>query len=175
MTDPIDVPSHFSKIRRIDAFRYLREEELRALLALSDIVEYAAGDRIIEQGDISEYFFAVIEGCVKVTVQELKEDDVVVSTIPAGDVFGEYAIFLREERSASVVASEPTKVLRIHRKSIMSFIRANPSAGNKFLMVIILSLLAKLKNANQEIAFEKQSEIDFNYVDSLVEDFMKEI
>jgi CRP-like cAMP-binding protein len=175
MTKPIDVTAHFSKIRRIDAFRYLREEELHALLALSDIVEFATGDRIIQQGDISEYFFAVIDGCVNVTVQELKEDDVEVNTIQPGDVFGESAIFLREERSANVVACDPTIALRIHRKSIMSFIKANPSAGNKFLMVIILSLLAKLKNANQEIAFEKQSEIDFDYVDSLVEDFMKEI
>jgi len=34
---------------------------------------------------------------------------------------------------------------------------------------------SKLKNANQEIAFEKQSEIDFDYVDSLLDDFMKDI
>ena len=175
MTENIDVSDYFSKIRRIDAFRYLKEEELRALLAVSDLMVYEVDDRIIQQGDISEHFFAVIEGCVNVTVQELNKDDVVVSRIQAGDVFGESAIFLQEQRTANVVSCERTVAVRIHRKAIMSFIKAYPSAGNKILMIIVLSLLSKLKNANQEIAFEKQTEIDFEYVDSLIEDFMKEI
>ena len=43
------------------------------------------------------------------------------------------------------------------------------------LLVIVFGLLTKLSNANQEIAFEKQSEIDFDYVDSVLDDFMKDI
>ena len=33
-----------------------------------------------------------------------------------------------------------------------------------------MSLLKKLRNANEELAFERQSEIDFEYVDSLIQD-----
>ena len=175
MADHRDVSDYLPGIRTIDAFRYLKNDELNALLANAEVVHYNEGAVIIQQGDISEHFFGVLEGSVNVCVHELNDNAVVVSKIEKGDVFGESAIFLREERSASVIAGEDTTVLRIHRKGIMAFIKALPSAGNKILMVIILSLLSKLKNANQEIAFEKQSEIDFDYVDALLDDFMKEI
>lgn len=175
MPEQCDVSEFLPKIRTIDAFRYLKDNELNALLAAAEVIRYAVDDVIVQQGDISEHFFGILEGTVNVSVQELNNEAVVVSKIDKGDVFGESAIFLREERSASVIAATETVALRIHRKSIMSFIKANPGAGNKILMVIILSLLSKLKNANQEIAFEKQSEIDFDYVDSLLDDFMKDI
>lgn len=175
MPEQRNIADYLPKIRTIDAFRYLKNDELNALLVSAETIHYAGGEVIIQQGDISEHFFGVLDGSVDVSVQELNDKAVVVSNIEKGDVFGESAIFLREERTASVIASVDTTVLRIHRKSIIAFIRAIPSAGNKILMVIILSLLSKLKNANQEIAFEKQSEIDFDYVDSLLDDFMKEI
>lgn len=175
MPEHRDVSAYLTKIRTIDAFRYLKDDELGALLSAAEAVHFEGGEVIVRQGDISEHFFGVLEGSVKVSVQELNDEEVVVSQIEKGDVFGESAIFIREERSASVIAAAAATVLRIHRKSIMGFIKANPSGGNKLLMVIILSLLSKLKNANQEIAFEKQSEIDFDYVDSLLDDFMKDI
>ncbi|MFH1983789.1 MAG: cyclic nucleotide-binding domain-containing protein [Pseudomonadota bacterium] len=175
MPEHREVSAYLPKIRTIDAFRYLKDDELRALLTSAEVLHFSNGEAIVRQGDISEHFFGVLEGTVNVSVQELNNEEVVVSKIEKGDVFGESAIFLREERSASVIADTVATVLRIHRKSIIAFIRANPAGGNKILMVIILSLLNKLKNANQELAFEKQSEIDFDYVDSLLDDFMKDI
>jgi hypothetical protein len=62
----------------------------------------------------------------------------------------------------------------MHRKEMLSFIKDNPQAGNKILMLLICSLLRKLREANQELAFEKQSVIDWEDIDSLVQDFMKE-
>ena len=35
--------------------------------------------------------------------------------------------------------------------------------------------LKKLKQTNQELAYEKQSEIDFNYADTLIQDFLNDI
>ena len=175
MPEQRDVSAYLPKIRTIEAFRYLNDDELRALLTAAEVIHFASGEAIVRQGDISEHFFGVLEGSVNVSVQELNKEEVVVSRIKQGDVFGESAIFLSEERSASVIAAADTVVLRIHRTAMMAFIKTNPTGGNKILMVIILSLLSKLKNANQEIAFEKQSEIDFDYVDSLLDDFMKDI
>jgi hypothetical protein len=51
-------------------------------------------------------------------------------------------------------------------------IKDNPQAGNKILMLIVHRLLHKLREANQELAFEKQSVIDLDDLDSLVQDFM---
>jgi hypothetical protein len=65
--------------------------------------------------------------------------------------------------------------LRIHKSDLLRFIKDYPKSGNKVLMMIILSLLKKLKKANQELAYEKQAEIDFNYADTLIQDFLNDI
>jgi len=74
-----------------------------------------------------------------------------------------------------VTCADDTVALRIHKGDLLQFIKDNPRSGNKVLMMIILSLLKKLKQTNQELAYEKQSEIDFNYADTLIQDFLNDI
>ena len=167
-----DFQPYMEFIRAAEIFRILSSEELEGLLTVADIVHYDADEAIIIQGDVGQHLFSVIRGSVDVTTQEYGDQPYVLSHLKAGDIFGEAAIFLREERSATVSSAEETVMLRIDRKEMMDYIRHNPEAGNKILMVIILSLLAKLRAVNQEFVFEKQSEVDYSYVDSLVEDFM---
>lgn len=175
METATDLSGFLPKIRTIDAFRYLKEEELSAILDLAEIVVYDSQEEIIAQGDVGEYFFAVIDGEVEISIQQLNKPGVVLSTLTSGEIFGESAIFLKEERTATATSIKRTVVIRIHRQNMLRFFRTTPHAGNKILMIIVLGLLTRLKNANQELAFEKQPDIDFDYVDSLVEDFMKEI
>jgi CRP-like cAMP-binding protein len=156
-------------------FSYLTDKDLKGLLSVSEIIAYKKGDIIISQGDASQFLFAVLEGNVHVSLQDLKDKDVLICRIGPGEVFGEAAIFMAEKRTANVISSKPTVAVRIHRKDLMSYVRHNPVAGNKILMIIIYGLLKKLKDANQELAFEKQSDMDFDGVDSLIQDFMRDI
>ena len=172
MTRIEEFQPYMDVIRAAKIFRILSSAELEGLLAVADIVQYDADEAIIIQGDVGQHFFVVISGSVDVSTQEFGDQPYVLSHLKAGDIFGEAAIFLREERSATVTSAEETVMLRIDRKDMMDYIRRNPEAGNKILMVIILSLFTKLRAVNQEFIFEKQSEVDYSYVDSLVEEFM---
>ena len=62
----------------------------------------------------------------------------------------------------------------IHRKDIIDFLKSNTDAGSKILMLIIYSLLKKLKEANLEIAFERKADIVQTDIDSMVKDIMKD-
>jgi len=175
MPESLDTQTYLSAAGRVDMFRYLSEKEMKDLLSVSEAVSYEPGEVIVCQGDISDYLFAVIEGSTEVSVRELSREDVIISSIRAGEVFGETAIFTREERTATVTAVEKTVVFRTGREQMLAYMLRNPSAGNKLLMVIVLGLINKLKGANAELAMEKQPEIDFDYVDDLIQDFMREI
>ena len=175
MADMTDLQEIHSTVRNFEIFRYLSDEELNALIAAAESLTFEKGEKIIGQGEFSEDFFSVIDGSVGVSIADVDQEEMFITRIGVGDVFGETAIFVKEARTANVTALEPTRVLRIERKKMIGYIAANPHAGNKILMVIILSLISKLKNANQEIALEKQPEIDSNYVDTLIEEFMNEI
>ena len=174
MAEPANPDQYLHELQSIKIFSYLTESELLQIFPLSEIVEYQDEEKIITQGDISEYFYAVMKGTVKVTVNELKDEELHIGNIQEGEMFGEAAIFMAEKRTANVISTGQVTVFRMHRKKMMSFFKENPRAGNKILMLIILSLLKKLKNANEELAIERQSDIDFDYVDSLVKDFIKE-
>jgi len=175
MATPEEVKEYMPKIRRIKAFRYLNDIELRALLSIAEVVAYDEGAKIVTQGKTGSHFYAVVAGAADVSVSELKDKEIIISSLVEGDTFGEAAMFLKEERTASVTATQESILMSIARKDLMNFFKSNSSAGVKILLVIVFGLLTKLSQANQEIAFEKQGDLDFEYVDTLVQDFMEEI
>jgi len=161
-----------SQIREILTFRFLTQEELDRLIKASQIQLYAPGEKIITQGEVNQAIYAIIKGNVKVTVQEREENEAYISTIGAGEVFGEAGIFTEVKRTASVTCVEETLLLELDRKALISFIRSHPKAGNKILMLVIYSLLKKLREVNQELAYERKADADQDDIDSIIRNFM---
>ena len=100
-------------------------------------------------------------------VQE-EDKEVFICAIGAGDLFGEAGIFINMKRTAHVHAAEPTTIARISRKALLGFVHDDPPNGVKLLMLIIYNLLRKLRGANQEIAYERKSDIDQDDIDAIV-------
>ncbi len=175
MAETVDIEPFREKMRAIDIMRFLSDAELDNLLQRAEVLNFEFDETIIRQGDISDHLYGVIDGSVDVSVREFSKEDVFITRLETGDVFGETAVFVREERMATVTASRQTTLFRIDRPSLLAFLQSNPQAGNKVLMVIVFSLIDKLKRSNRELVFEKQGEVDFDLVDDLVQDFMEQI
>lgn len=169
-----EIYKFMSQIQKIRFFSCLSSEELNALLCISTLIEYNKGEKILFQDEVGDALFAVVRGSVDVSINDISDNEVVISSIKSGEVFGEAAIFMTARRTASITAASDTTVIRIKRKDLLSYFRSNPQAGNKILTLIILSLLRKLKNTNEDLVLEKQSEIDFDYVDNMVQEFISE-
>lgn len=163
-----------SKLRKSMLFRYLTDDALREVLGLSEIIHFKPGDRVISEGEVSQFLYTVLDGTVNVLVQESTGNEVFVSAIGEGDIFGEAGIFLKVKRTANVVCSDNTTLLRIDRDNLLEFIHKYPSSGVKLLLIIIYGLLRKLRESNQELAFERKSVIVQDDIDDIVENFMKE-
>ena len=162
-----------SKAGTILMFRYLSSEALDEILAISSLFIYDEEERIITEGETSPFFYAVLEGCVNVMVQEAEDKEVYISTIGEGECFGEAGIFLTVKRTAAVVSAQESVILRIHREDLLAFIKAQPASGIKMLMVIVYGLLKKLRSANQELAFERKSDVEQDDIDSIVDGLLK--
>ncbi len=164
--------AHMGAIRQIKLFKYLSEPELKLLLSEADVLPFRLGEAIVQQGDMSEYLFAVLSGSVDVSVRDL-ESEVFICTIHPGEVFGESAIFMSEKRTATIVAAEACRVIRIHRADILYFLRQYPKGGIKILMLVLNSLLTKLRAANMEIILDRQSFYNLDEDDPLIRAIMK--
>ncbi|MBN1413386.1 MAG: cyclic nucleotide-binding domain-containing protein [Spirochaetales bacterium] len=168
----LDVNQYKKQIRELFIFKYLSEDEQGILARLSEIKGYEDKEKIVAEGDLQPYIFAVIRGSVHVMVDKGEGKKAYICTIGDGDVFGEAGIFLKVKRTADVISTGESVLLRINRENMLKFIKKHPAAGIKILILVIYSLLKKLRDANQEIAFERKTDIDQEDVDSLINEFM---
>ena len=166
--------TYLKKIGKIIIFKYLKPEELEKIIAISRFFSYEKDEKIIAKGEESPDLYAVLSGMVNVKVPEVKSGAVFISSIGECDVFGEAGIFLSVKRTADVMSADGCTVLRINRKDMIAFIKSCPEAGIKILMLIIYSLLKKLKEANIELAFERMADISQEDIDGMVEEVMKD-
>jgi len=156
----------YEKLHATPLFRYFLPADLLDLIKESSYQVYAAPTTVIQEGEYSPDFFIVVSGSVNVSVKEDK--DVYICTIGEGEFFGEAGIFAKVKRTANVEAAEKTSVVKVHRDTFLDFIKKNPSAGIKFLMIVIYSLLKKLRTANQELAYERKFDIEQDDIDDII-------
>ena len=160
------------KIKNILTFRFLTKTELEELMKISIVQKFSEEEKIIRQGEINQSFYAILDGSVKVTVSEDPQKEAYICTIGNGEIFGEAGIFMEVKRTANVICCSDTTVLMITRIAMINFIKEHPRSGNKILMLIIYSLLKKLKEVNQELAYERKSDADQDDIDSIIANFM---
>jgi CRP/FNR family transcriptional regulator, cyclic AMP receptor protein len=163
----IDTSNLVSPIRGIVTFRFLSDPEIADLLDHSEALEFEEGEPIVEEGEVSPYFYGIASGTVAVSVGE-GETKAYVNSLGAGEVFGEAGIFMSVPRTATVTAQERAVILRVHRAELAGFLKRHPDSGNKILLVFIYSLLRKLKLADQELAYERKSDVAQEDVDAMV-------
>ena len=164
---------YLDKLKKVMIFRYLDDDALKAILKIADVINYKKNDRIISEGELSQYLYAVLVGSVNVYVKQASNKEVFLSTLDEGDVFGEAGMFLKVKRTANVVSTENSAILRIARKDLFEFFAKRSQSGIKILMIVVYSLLRKLRESNQELAFERKSNLDQEDVDRLIDDLSK--
>ena len=102
-------------------------ESLRALAARGDIRRYRKGTILIQEGDVGETLFIVIEGRVKVYCVDANDKEITFGVFGAAEYFGEMALD-GGPRSASVITLEPTVCAVVHRRALSEFIAEHPES-----------------------------------------------
>ena len=154
-------------MREIVVFRFLSDAEILDLLAHAEALELEEGEIIVKEGELSPYLYGIAEGTVAVSVGE-EGKEVYVNSLGAGDVFGEAGIFMSVPRTATVTAQGRTVIVKLHRIELSAFLKRHAESGNKMLLVFIYGLLRKLRLANQELAYERKSDMGQEDVDAMV-------
>lgn len=103
------------------------------LVGLSDERTYAKDEIILQQDEPGDALFLILEGRVKVVLYGEDGKEVILSTLKDGDFFGEMALLDGGPRSASVVALESSRLVRLRRRSFMDFLREHPDMALRLL------------------------------------------
>jgi len=121
-------------------FNNIPPEDLKGLVPFVKTRKVKTRTVICHRGEPGTQMFVIVDG--RVTLHTDSEDgkELVFGMLGGGEIFGEIAIFDGYERTASVVASEPTELLVIERRDFIPFLEKNAKVAIKLLATLAMRL-----------------------------------
>lgn len=112
---------------------------------------FAAGEVLIEAGATAKSLYFLTAGRVNVEISLPSGVTRRVSTIDAGNVFGELAIFGQSRRTADVIAASEGTLLELDDDAILELAAEEPRLHAALALAVGRSLADRLGRANREI------------------------
>ena len=109
---------------------------------------FARGETVIREGDTADAMYFVLDGVLHVIKNYRTVDERYVASLHAGDLFGEMALFLKESRTATIVAIEDTTVIEINKDTVVEFMKSRPETT----YAIVELLCKRLRNVLDTLA-----------------------
>jgi CRP-like cAMP-binding protein len=116
---------------------------------------YSDGEIIFREGDPGEAMYVIQSGKIRIT-KKTESGEVTIATLQKGEIFGEMAIFDRQPRSATVVASGDARVLSVDKKKLFSTISRDPTLVFK----MIESMSQRIRKLDSELTRLKKDNAD---------------
>ena len=141
------------QLKGLALFKQLTARELRELDELLHERSYQKDEVIFDEGDIGLGLFIVASGRVKVLSSHTALQHLAPEFGP-GEFFGELALFEEAERTARVVAMEPTRLLALFRTEFFALLERDRNIGVKILFELSRTVVArsrKLLTARQHL------------------------
>jgi CRP/FNR family transcriptional regulator, cyclic AMP receptor protein len=118
-------------LQKVDIFANCTRKQLKAVAAISRVVEAPTGTVLTRAGESGEEFFFILDGAAMVEVTRRKR----VRLMP-GEFFGEMSLLDGEPRSATVRAETDMRLLVILRRNFQSLLTQVPDITRAILIVL---------------------------------------
>jgi rhodanese-related sulfurtransferase len=130
MTAEIDKHEQLSQI---DIFAEIPEEGLAAIVRVVEARVVPAGAMVFREGDPGDSFCIIDSGRVRVFRKDAEGVEVELTLLGPGDSFGEMALFTGEPRSASVEATEETRLSVLPKGPFDELLKKHPDIAAAFV------------------------------------------
>ena len=117
-----------SLLKTIPLFAEVPDEQLRKIAPFAETDEFAEGQVVVKEGGYSNHFFAIEEGTAKV-----ERDGEQIGDLGPGDVFGEQGLLEKQERSATVTATSPVRLIKIEHWELARMKQAMPDVVDQLV------------------------------------------
>jgi small-conductance mechanosensitive channel/CRP-like cAMP-binding protein len=112
----------------VEFLEALTTEQLQKLGLEARIIPYPAGGAVVRQGDEGDSLFVVAEGRVDVSVRAVAGGpEQSLATLGSGDYFGEMSLLTGAPRSATIRASEETRLVVLRKEALRPLLVADPT------------------------------------------------
>lgn len=134
-------------IRAMPLFHELSEQELVVVARLLHRAVYSAGIDIMRMEEPGEATYLILEGTVKIAVEQPDGSSVILALLGPGEVVGELGVIQQTGRSATVTTLERSLLFWMHRAAFQDCLRQIPAINRN----LVLILAGRLRLANEQV------------------------
>ena len=127
-------------IGKVSLFSNLSQKQLKSIGERGTARSFDAGTVIIKEGERGVGFYMILDGKV-----EVRRKGKILSTLSAGEFFGEMGMIDDQPRSADVVAVSPTTTFGLSPWSFTATVTANPEIALQMMKVLVNRLRTSSK------------------------------
>ena len=151
-------------IRHFNSFKSLTSDELTCISDAKSEVSFKKGQVVFTEGSTINGVFCVKSGKCKLSKLNSNGKEQIVRFMKGGDVLGYRSVIVGEPVTLTVTALDEMKACFIPKSDIMEALERNP----KFIMDMMKTACADLKDANMTISKMAQKSVKERLADSLL-------
>ncbi|MEX0786097.1 MAG: Crp/Fnr family transcriptional regulator [Dehalococcoidia bacterium] len=125
-------------IRDVPLLARLGKQDLRDFASRGSVRSYPTGTVIFREGDPGDALYVVVEGNVRIALLSPHGEEATVAMLGPGEFVGDLALLDGRPRSASAIATEPTKMLVVTRADFTEWLSRRPHAALALLETLSL-------------------------------------
>jgi CRP-like cAMP-binding protein len=127
---------YLDRLAGVRLFADLDKRSLGAIASLGTDVDVAEGTELAREGDPASEAFLVLSGTAS-----CRRNGEEIATFGPGDFFGEMALLIHGNRTATIVATSPMAVRAFHKSEFDSLLESSPDVAVKILRTTAERLL----------------------------------
>ena len=136
-----------SALAELSLFRGLPPERLKRLTEVLRKKTVPAGTNMITAEQPGEVVYVILEGTVKILIEQVDGREVILAFLGAGDTVGEMSLVDSAGRSANVMTMEKCTLLWMDRAAFQDLLKNS----NEFAQNLVKLLASRLRMANEQI------------------------
>jgi CRP/FNR family cyclic AMP-dependent transcriptional regulator len=138
------------RLRSFNRLSHFSDEQLFLLTRVAREELYARGAPLLEQGTASTDLYLIESGEVGVR-RTTPYGQFPLATVGAGELLGEVNFIGRDQRSAEVHATKPTRIVRLSGPGLDRLANESPDVGVHLYWTLWHSLARRLRSTNEQL------------------------
>ncbi len=155
---------NIEKIRNIDIFKELSDDDLLLITEISKEQEVPANTQIFADGEQAHHIYALTDGKINIIMgKDPNLEPVIIDTIKKGEVFGWSALVDEHAFTASSVAISNSRIIAIDGKKLKELCDTNDRIGSiirKGILHIVSSRITHLRKKFKELIYSRRRTMD---------------
>lgn len=132
------------EMQTISLFNSMTADDVKKIIGSSRILNFMAGETIMQTGQIQDEMFIIIEGEVEASLATPHSP---VLRFGPGRVIGEIALLTRAKRVVDYKATEKSRLVFLTRQALAKIMKVDPELATRLLYNIAQSLSFKMISA----------------------------